>query len=84
MPPCEIVEVAVAGVQEDAGRALGQPVRVVAQHDAGAASRHQAGEFELDPAQRHRAREQQMTLREDQLFAQIDERQLGAVGDHRP
>ena len=31
---------------------------------------------QLQPAQRHRAREQQMVLREDQLLAQIDEREL--------
>src|SRR5262249_15297611 len=55
----------------------------MAQHDARAPSRHQAGEVELEPAQGHRPREQEMVLREDQLFAQIDKRQLLPVGEHR-
>ena len=40
------------------------------------------GDFQLQPAQRHRAREQKVALREDQLLAQVDERQLPAVGEH--
>src|SRR5262249_34601296 len=63
--------------------ALAKAVGVVAQHDARAPPRHQAGEFELEPAQRHRPREQEMALREDQLLAQIDDRQLLPVGEHR-
>jgi len=77
------MEVGVAGAHEDIGGALDEAVGVVAQHDARAPPRHQAGEFELEPAQRHRAREQEMALREDQLLAQVDDRQLLPVGEHR-
>ena len=76
MPPSQIGQVGVAGGGEDLGGALDQAVAVVAQHDAGVAARHQPREAQLQPAQRHRARPQQMAAREDQLFAQIDQRQL--------
>ena len=79
----ECIEVGVAGAREDVDGPLDQAVGVVAQHDARAPPRHQAGEFELEPAQRHRAREQEMALREDQLLAQVDDRQLLPVGEHR-
>src|SRR2546430_101924 len=69
--------------REDFRRALDQAVAVVAEHDARARPRHQAGEVELEPAQRHRTREQEMALREDQLLAQIDERHLRPIGEHR-
>src|SRR5262249_22120444 len=52
-------------------------------HDAGAAARHPEGEGELEPAQGGRAREQEVPLREDQLLAQVDDRQLLPVGEHR-
>ena len=82
-PPSRIAEIGVAGAAQDISRALDQAVAVVAQHDAGRAARHQLGEFQFQPAQRHRAREQQVTLREDQLLAQVDEREFLAVGQHR-
>src|SRR5262245_55738027 len=65
----ERMEVGVARARENGGGALGKAIGVVAQHDARAPLRHQAGEFELEPAQRHRTREQEMALREDQLLA---------------
>ncbi len=80
----EMEKIGVAGAQKNRRRALDQAVGVVAQHDAGAAARHQTGEIELQPAQRHRAREQEMALREDQLLAQVDERQLPPVAEHGP
>ena len=79
----ERVEVRVAALRKNLSGALGQAVGVVAQHDVRAAPRHQTGESKLEPAQRHRAREQEMVLRKDQLFAQIDERQLLPIGEHR-
>ncbi len=72
--------VAVAG--QDRGGAFGEAVVVVAQHDARRAARHQLRELQLEAAQRHRARQQQMALRKDQLLAHIDQRELAAVADH--
>ncbi len=79
----EIEEVGVAGPRQDRGGACRQSVVVVTQHDAGAVPRHQTGEFQLETAQRHRAGEQEMALRVDQLLAQIDDRDLLAVAEHR-
>src|SRR6516165_5284624 len=56
-PAVERMEIGVAGAREDVSGALAKAVGGVAQHDARAPPRHQAGEFELEPAQRHRARE---------------------------
>jgi hypothetical protein len=76
------VGIAVAG--KDRRGAFGSAVMVVAQHDARRTARHQPGEFQLEPAQRYGARQKQMALRKDQLFANIDKRQLTAVADHTP
>ncbi len=78
----EVVEPGVAGAYQDLEGALGQPIAIVAQHDAGVPARHQASEFQLQAAQRHRAGEQQMALRKDQFLAQVDDRKLLAVGKH--
>ena len=78
-PAYERMEVRVAGAGEDLGGTLDQAVAVVAQHDTGAAARHQPREVELEAAQRYRAREQQVVLREDQLLAQVDDRELLGV-----
>src|SRR5262249_16308120 len=50
-PAVERKEIGVAGAREDLRGALGQAIAVVAQHDARAPPRHQAGEVELEPAQ---------------------------------
>ena len=52
----KIRQVGIAGAGEDFGGARAKPVIIVDQHDAGGAARHQAGEAQLEPAQRHIAR----------------------------
>jgi hypothetical protein len=76
-------DVGAARPRKNAGGAFGHPIGVVAQYDAGGAPRHQPGEPQLQPAQGHGAREQQMVLRENQLLAHIDERELAPIGQHR-
>ena len=78
----EIGEIAVAGAGEDIGGARAEAVIVVDQHDARGAARHQRGEAQFEPAQRHVARPQQMAAREDQFLAHIDQRQFAAVAEH--
>src|SRR5262249_13675677 len=74
--------VGVARLGEDAPRARREPVVIVAKHDPGRAARNEAREVELQPAQRDRARPQQMALREDELLAHVDEGELAAIGEH--
>ncbi len=78
----EIRDVAITGARKNVGGARAEAVIVVDQHDAGGAARHQLGKAQFEPAQRHRARPQQMILREDEFLAQIDQRQLTAVAEH--
>src|SRR5262249_1894665 len=76
------INVAIAARVENFRSALGKPIIIIAQHDAGRAARHQAREIQLQPAQRNRSRPQQMALREDQLLADVNERELAAVAEH--
>ena len=78
----EISEVGIAGARENGGGALAEAVIIVDQHDARGLARHQAGEAQFQPAQRHIARPQQMAAREDQLLAHVDQRQFAAVAEH--
>ena len=78
----ENCDVGIARTVQDFCGARHQPVVVVAQHDAGRAARHQIGEAQFETAQRDVARPQQMALREDQLFAEIDEREFAPIKDH--
>ena len=80
----ENADIGVTVARQDRGRALGKAVVVVAQHDARRAARHQLGELQFEAAQWHRARQQQMVLRKDQLLAHVDERELAAVAEHAP
>ena len=77
-------EVGVAGAHEDIGARVrpGRRRRRTARC-ASCARGTRRRESQLQPAQRHRAREQQMVLREDQLLAHIDQRELAPVGQHR-
>ena len=78
----EIRDVAIAGAREDLGRARDQSVIVVDEHDARVLARHQRGEAQLQAAQRHVARPQQMILREGQFLAHVDEREFVPVAEH--
>ena len=78
----EKAEIVIAGGGEHRGGACAEAVIVVDQHDAGIFTRHQAGEAQFQPAQRHVARPQQMAAREDQFLAHIDQRQFAAVAEH--
>ena len=78
----EKAEIVIAGGGEHRGGACAEAVIVVDQHDAGIFTRHQAGEAQFQPAQRHIARPQQMAAREDQFLTHIDQRQFAAVAEH--
>ena len=80
----ENTDIRVAVSREDARSTFGQSVAVIAQHDAGRPPRHERRELQLEAAQWHRAGEQEMTLREDQLLAHIDEREFAAAVDEPP
>ena len=75
-------QIGVAGAGQHVGGALRQAVAVVDQHDARGVAWHQARKAQLQAAERHIARPQQMALREGQLLAHVDQRQLLAVGEH--
>ena len=57
--------VRVAPLRQHLGRALGKALVRIDQHDARRLARHQPRHAQLQPAQRHRAREQQMTFGEN-------------------
>src|SRR6185312_3138162 len=78
----EIGDVDVFGVHQDGRGALDQAVPVIDQHDARRLARHQAREVQLDAAERHRARPEQVILRIDEFLAHVDERELFAVREH--
>ena len=78
----EVRDVAIAGAHKNVGGAHAEAVIIVNQHDAGGAARHQLGKAQFEPAQRRRARPQQMVLREGEFLAHVDQRQLKAVAEH--
>ncbi len=78
----QIREVRVTGARQNSGRALDQAVIVVNQNNAGGEARDEPRKPDFEAAQRHRARPQQVILRERQFFAHIDQRQLGTVAEH--
>ncbi len=83
MPSGQHREVAVAPMHQLPRRAMREPVAIVAQHDARRPPRHQRVEPELEPAQRQRRGIEQMALGEDAFLADIEDRQLLAVAQHR-
>ncbi len=78
----ENAHIGIAVARQDRRRTRGEAVTIVAQDDARRAARHQGAEFQFKTAERHRARQQQMTLREDQFLAHVDEREFAAAADH--
>ena len=77
-------DIGITCANKNRGRACGAAVIVVAKDDARAVAWDQARDQQLEPAQRNRARMQQMTFREDELFPDIDDGELGAVLEPLP
>jgi hypothetical protein len=78
----QIRKIGVTGLSQNRGRALDQAVIVINEHNARGEARDEPDEPQFEPAQRHRARPQQVILREGQFLAHIDQRQLGAFAQH--
>jgi hypothetical protein len=63
--------------------ALNQTVAVVTQNNSRAQAWHEASKSQLEATEWDIPRPQQMILREDQFFADVDQRQLCAISEHR-
>ena len=79
----EHADIDVAGFRQHGRGALRQPVGIVDQHDPRRTAWDQPRHAQLEPAQRHRAREQQVVLRKDPLLAHVEQRELLPIEQHR-
>ena len=76
-------DVVVAEFTQLRRRALRQAVVGVAEDDPRRPARHEPRELQLEARKRQRRGEEEMPLGEDALFADVEERELPAVLEHR-